>query len=291
MDGILSIIKPPGITSHDVISILRRLLKERRLGHSGTLDPMAAGVLPVYFGRATRLIEQSDTDVKTYVAEGIFGYHYDTEDLTGNIVAGEGAEAYATPSMEEIEKLCASFVGDIEQKPSIYSAIKVDGKRAYELAREGKEVDLPARKVIIYECSLLAYAYPHVTLRITCSGGTYVRALLRDLGEALKIPCAMAALLRVSVGPYTLLNSYSLEEVEAGNYTLLPVSQGVEHMTRVDLSLKDGVRLSQGQVVRHLGTSIGICQVWADGSFLGLGEQRENELVAKKIIYPVLGKE
>lgn len=291
MDGILSIIKPPGITSHDVISILRRLLKERRLGHSGTLDPMAAGVLPVYFGRATRLIEQSDTDVKTYVAEGIFGYHYDTEDLTGNIVAGEGAEAYAAPSMEEIEKLCASFVGDIEQKPSIYSAIKVDGKRAYELAREGKEVDLPARKVTIYECSLLAYAYPHVTIRITCSGGTYVRALLRDLGEALKIPCAMAALLRVSVGPYTLLNSYSLEEVEAGNYTLLPVSQGVEHMTRVDLSLKDGIRLSQGQVVQHLGTSLGICQVWADGSFLGLGEQRETELVAKKIIYPILGKE
>ncbi len=291
MDGILSIIKPPGITSHDVISILRRLLKERRLGHSGTLDPMAAGVLPIYFGKATRLIEQSDTDIKTYVAEGMFGYHYDTEDLTGQLVGGEGAEAYAAPTKEEIEKVLASFIGLIEQKPSIYSAIKIDGKRAYELAREGKEVDLPAREVTIYDCSLVAYAYPHITIRVTCSGGTYVRALLRDMGEALRIPCAMAALLRIQVGPYTIANSYSLEEVEEGRFELLPVSQGVAHLKRIDLSLEEGIRLSQGQMLSPKDGDMGICQIWANGIFLGLGEQREKALVAKKIIYPILGKE
>lgn len=291
MDGILSIIKPPGITSHDVISILRRLLKERRLGHSGTLDPMAAGVLPVYFGKATRLIEQSDTDIKTYVAEGLFGHYYDTEDLTGQVVGGEGVEGYDPPTREEVEEVLASFVGDIAQKPSIYSAIKIDGKRAYELAREGKEVNLPARLVTIYSCSLVAYAYPHVTIRVTCSGGTYVRALLRDMGDALKVPCAMAALLRVQVGPYTLTNSYSLEDVEEGHIDLLPVSQGVEHLKRIDLSLEEGIRLSQGQMLSPKDSDIGICQIWANDIFLGLGEQREKALVAKKIIYPILGKE
>ena len=180
MDGVFPFLKPPGITSHDAVGICRRLLKERRIGHSGTLDPLAYGVLPIFVGKATRIIEFTESMTKTYVAEGRFGYGTDTEDITGNPLQAEITPT-TIPTWEELGAIVASFTGKQDQTPSIYSAIKINGRRAYELAREGVEFTLPARTIEITECTLLAYAIRILPFVVTCSAGTYIRALLRDI--------------------------------------------------------------------------------------------------------------
>lgn len=180
MDGVFPFLKPPGIPSHDAVGICRRLLKERRIGHSGTLDPLAYGVLPIFVGKATRIIEYTESMTKTYVAEGRFGFGTDTEDITGNPLQAEVTPS-TIPTWEVLAATVASFTGKQDQTPSIYSAIKINGRRAYELAREGVEFTLPARSIEISECSLLAFSYPYFTIRVTSSAGTYIRALLRDI--------------------------------------------------------------------------------------------------------------
>lgn len=190
MDGVISLIKPPGITSHDAIGICRRILKERRIGHSGTLDPLAYGVLPIFVGKATRAIEYTESIGKTYVAECKFGVETDTEDSTGNILSEW--DYLDTMPWERLEEVVKSFIGPMEQRPSKYSAIKINGQRAYDLARAGVEFELPTRPIHIYDIELLAYADPFFTIRVRCSAGTYVRALLRDicrrLGDCVIMP-------------------------------------------------------------------------------------------------------
>ena len=172
MDGVISLIKPPGITSHDAIGICRRILKERRIGHSGTLDPLAYGVLPIFVGKATRAIEYTESIGKSYVAECKFGVETDTEDSTGNIL--RTMDISKAPSWDMLEQAVQFFQGPIEQRPSKYSAIKINGQRAYDLARAGIEFELPTRLIHIYDIDLLAYAFPFFTIRVRCSAGTYV---------------------------------------------------------------------------------------------------------------------
>ena len=159
MDGVFTFLKPPGITSHDAVGICRRLLQEKRIGHSGTLDPLAYGVLPIFVGRATRLIEYTGHETKTYVAEGQFGFSTDTEDSTGHILTSV-TSIDAEPTAQELAHVLSTFIGEQMQRPSKYSAIKINGKRAYELARAGEEFVLPERPITIYDCKLLAYKYP-----------------------------------------------------------------------------------------------------------------------------------
>lgn len=247
MDGVFPFLKPPGITSHDAVGICRRLLKERRIGHSGTLDPLAYGVLPIFVGKATRIIEYTESMTKTYVAEGRFGFGTDTEDITGNPLQAEVTPS-TIPTWEVLAATVASFTGKQDQTPSIYSAIKINGRRAYELAREGVEFTLPARSIEISECSLLAYSYPYFTIRVTSSAGTYIRALLRDIAAKIGIPATMTQLARTAVGEYIIDKAVTAEELaEKGEGAVGTTDSALMHLPMVIVSENGFTALKQGK--------------------------------------------
>ena len=260
MDGVLPFLKPPGITSHDAVAICRRILKEKRIGHSGTLDPMAYGVLPVFLGKATRLIEYTDGFDKTYVAECKFGTFTDTEDSSGQPVLRDGvllnestqsselADAIVKPTFEELVNTLNTFSGVQNQKPSKYSAIKVNGIRAYEYARKGIPVELPLRKIHIKNIELVAYGFPYFTVRVTCSGGTYIRSLLRDICVSLGIPGTMTSLARTQVGPFDIGSAKMAEELMIhGESLLLPTDTAVSHLSKVTVNSVQLKMIVQGK--------------------------------------------
>lgn len=248
MDGVISLIKPPGITSHDAIGICRRILKERRIGHSGTLDPLAYGVLPIFVGKATRAIEYTESIGKTYVAECKLGIETDTEDSTGNIL--RAMDISKAPSWDVLEQAVKSFQGSIEQRPSKYSAIKINGQRAYDLARAGVEFTLPSRLIHIYGIELLAYAFPFFTIRVRCSAGTYVRALLRDICQRLGLCGMMTQLCRTEVGHCKLEKSVTISELEIlGEQAVKQVDILLDHLPAVYINDINRTRLVQGKQV------------------------------------------
>lgn len=267
MDGVLPFLKPPGITSHDAVAICRRILKEKRIGHSGTLDPMAYGVLPVFLGKATRLIEYTDGFDKTYVAECKFGTFTDTEDSSGQSVlpdndivlrdgvllnessqSSELSDAIVKPTFEELVNTLNTFCGVQNQRPSKYSAIKVNGIRAYEYARKGISVELPLRKIHIKNIELLAYGFPYFTVRVTCSGGTYIRSLLRDICVSLGIPGTMTSLARTQVGPFDIGSAKMAEELMIhGESLLLPTDTAVSHLSKVTVNSVQLKMMVQGK--------------------------------------------
>ena len=248
MDGVISLIKPPGITSHDAIGICRRILKERRIGHSGTLDPLAYGVLPIFVGKATRAIEYTESIGKSYVAECKFGVETDTEDSTGNIL--RTMDISKAPSWDMLEQAVQFFQGPIEQRPSKYSAIKINGQRAYDLARAGKEFELPTRLIHIYDINLLAYAFPFFTIRVRCSAGTYVRALLRDICQRLGLCGMMTQLCRTAVGQCDIERSVTIEELETkGEQAIQQVDTLLTHLPAVFVNDINRTRLVQGKQI------------------------------------------
>lgn len=178
MNGIIIVNKEAGFTSHDVVAKLRGICGQRKVGHTGTLDPAAVGVLPVCLGTGTRLCDMLADRDKEYVAELLLGVETDTQDTTGRVTAEHSVEI----TEEEIHRICRSFLGEYEQTPPMYSALKVNGKKLYELAREGKEVERRARPVQIYSLEVLDCRLPVVTLRVSCSKGTYIRTLCADIG-------------------------------------------------------------------------------------------------------------
>ena len=267
MDGVLPFLKPPGITSHDAVAICRRILKEKRIGHSGTLDPMAYGVLPVFLGKATRLIEYTDGFDKTYVAECKLGTFTDTEDSSGqpvlpdnDIVLRDGvllnessqsselSDAIVKPTFDELVNTLNTFCGVQNQRPSKYSAIKVNGIRAYEYARKGISVELPLRKIHIKNIELVAYGFPYFTVRVTCSGGTYIRSLLRDICVSLGIPGTMTSLARTQVGPFDIGSAKMAEELMIhGESLLLPTDTAVSHLSKVTVNSVQLKMMVQGK--------------------------------------------
>ncbi|MDU2576640.1 MAG: tRNA pseudouridine(55) synthase TruB [Veillonella sp.] len=267
MDGVLPFLKPPGITSHDAVAICRRILNEKRIGHSGTLDPMAYGVLPVFLGKATRLIEYTDGFDKTYVAECKFGTFTDTEDSSGQPVlpdndmvlrdgvllnessqSSELSDAIVKPTFEELVNTLNTFFGVQNQRPSKYSAIKVNGIRAYEYARKGISVELPLRKIHIKNIELVAYGFPYFTVRVTCSGGTYIRSLLRDICVSLGIPGTMTSLVRTQVGPFDIGSTKMAEELMIhGESLLLPTDTAVSHLSKVTVNSVQLKMMVQGK--------------------------------------------
>ena len=267
MDGVLPFLKPPGITSHDAVAICRRILKEKRIGHSGTLDPMAYGVLPVFLGKATRLIEYTDGFDKTYVAECKFGTFTDTEDSSGQPVlpdndmvlrdgvllnessqSSELSDAIVKPTFDELINTLNTFCRVQNQRPSKYSAIKVNGIRAYEYARKGISVELPLRKIHIKNIELVAYGFPYFTVRVTCSGGTYIRSLLRDICVSLGIPGTMTSLARTKVGPFDIGSAKMAEELMIhGESLLLPTDTAVSHLSKVTVNSVQLKMMVQGK--------------------------------------------
>lgn len=211
MDGVIVIRKEKGFTSHDVVAKLRGILHMKKIGHTGTLDPDAEGVLPVALGKATRLVDMITDKEKTYEAVMRLGVVTDTQDMSGTVLS-QTAELHVTE--EELRAVIESFVGDYMQVPPMYSALKVNGKKLYELAREGKTVERKPRPVHFYEIEILEIDLPLVRFRVTCSKGTYIRTLCHDIGEKLGCGAAMETLLRMKVGRFTLDDAITLAQTE-----------------------------------------------------------------------------
>ncbi len=209
MNGIVIVDKPQGWTSQDVVSKLRGVFGTRRIGHGGTLDPMATGVLPVFVGRATRGVEFFEHAEKTYEAVLRLGMTTDTEDITGTVLE----EKPVSVSKGQLLAVLEQFRGEIEQIPPMYSALKVNGKKLYDLARQGKEVERKSRKITVFRLECLSFDGQEAKLLVHCSKGTYIRTLCKDIGQALGCGGCMAALRRVQAGEYTIEQAVSLQEL------------------------------------------------------------------------------
>lgn len=209
MNGILLVDKPQDFTSHDVIAKLRGILRERRLGHAGTLDPMATGLLVVFAGRATRAVQFAETQRKRYLAALRTGTVTDTQDITGNVLS----KSDITVSEEKLCKLLPRFTGELEQIPPMYSAIKQEGKKLYELARKGIEVERKSRKITIHSLEYLGRQDSDFLLDIQCSKGTYIRTLCHDIGQDLGTGAALSDLRRIASGMFSADEAHSLEEI------------------------------------------------------------------------------
>ena len=217
--GILNLLKPPGMTSAGAVGFAKRALNESKIGHAGTLDPEAAGVLPLMVGKATRLFDYLQDKEKTYITEVAFTGATDTEDAQGRLIQpGNGC-----PTRQELEALLPRFIGEIQQRPPAFSALKQDGQRMYDLARQGKAPQLPRRPVTVYSLEIMKMTPNGALLKLRCSKGFYVRSLCRDLGESCHHPAHMRFLLRAQSGPFTLDNACTLEELSReGRKLLLP---------------------------------------------------------------------
>lgn len=211
MDGMLIIRKEKGYTSHDVVAKLRGILHMKKIGHTGTLDPEAEGVLPVALGKATRLVDMITEKEKTYEAVMRLGVVTDTQDMTGTVLEEKSVQV----TEEEIAAAVSFFVGEYMQIPPMYSALKVNGKKLYELAREGKTVERKARPVQFHEIEILEVSLPLVRLRVKCSKGTYIRTLCHDIGQKMGCGAAMESLVRTKVGRFSLEEAVTLAQVEA----------------------------------------------------------------------------
>lgn len=209
-NGVINIYKEKGYTSHDVVARLRGILKMKKIGHTGTLDPDAQGVLPVCLGSATRLCGMLTDKEKIYEAVLLLGRETDTQDISGHVLS----EHKVTVSEAEVKSVIKGFVGPYEQIPPMYSALKVDGKKLYELAREGRVIERKARPVEIYEIDILEMTLPRVRMRVRCSKGTYIRTLCHDIGEKLSCKGCMEELLRTKAGCFLIEEAVTLDKVE-----------------------------------------------------------------------------
>ena len=274
MNGILLIDKPAGWTSSDVVMKLRGMLRERRIGHSGTLDPMATGLLVVFVGRATRAVEFAEAQEKEYIGTLRLGVVTDTQDTTGTVLGGEPREV----SDEELEAALASFRGEIEQLPPMYSAVKVGGRKLYEIARKGGEVERKYRKVTIYSLEKTGRVGNDVDLRIRCSKGTYIRTLCHDVGAALGCGGCMSALRRTAAGAFSLRDAHTIEDVQAAvdrgaaESLLLPVDTLFAQLPAHTLNAAAEKNLRNGNPV-SARLSAGRVRLYGEsGAFLALGE-------------------
>jgi tRNA pseudouridine55 synthase len=246
--GILNVDKPPGLTSRDAVNRVERLLRRVKCGHAGTLDPLATGVLVICVGPATRLIQYVQRLPKCYRATFQFGRRSPTDDTDGEVELVADARQ---PTRTEVEAALPQFVGEIRQRPPAHSAIKVDGQRAYELARRGEAFELPDRTVTIHRLEILRYEYPELELAIECGSGTYVRSLGRDLAAALGTSAVMSALVRTAIGGFRVEDAVALDELTLNTLPqhLQPPLAALEHLRRVELTVKQLAEIRHGRPI------------------------------------------
>ncbi|HLQ71047.1 MAG TPA: tRNA pseudouridine(55) synthase TruB [Bacillota bacterium] len=254
MDGILPLWKQRGMTSHDCVMRLRRILHTKKVGHTGTLDPEVEGVLPICVGEATKIVPYLTDTTKTYIATVRLGIETDTEDSHGHITNQEIVQQ--TPSQQALENVLGSFEGDVYQKPPMYSAVKVNGKKLYEYAREKKNVERPLRKIHIYEISYISGKAVHpnsFTIKVVCGKGTYIRTLCVDIGKKLGYYAHMSYLERIQTGVFKKSESITLQQVENAAKEnkqaslLFPISSGVSHLDVLEVDDVTCKRVLHGQ--------------------------------------------
>ena len=246
--GVLNLNKPAGMTSRRAVDLVQRLAWRTKCGHAGTLDPLASGVLVVCVGPATRLIEYVQRMPKSYLGTFLLGRQSPTEDVEGDVTELERAPV---PSADQIAAGAKALTGRIEQRPPAYSALKVEGKRAYALARAGRPVELKPRSVEVYRLDVVAYDYPELRLRIECGSGTYVRSLGRDLAESLGTGAVMSELVRTAIGPFALDEAVDPRQLTREGWTahLRPPTRAVERLPRLVLTGEEVARIQAGQAI------------------------------------------
>ena len=285
--GIIIIDKPAGWTSQDVAARLRGVFHERRIGHGGTLDPMATGVLPIFVGRATRAVEFFEHAEKEYVAGLRLGVQTDTQDLTGEIVA----QRPVSVTREQVQAALEGFLGVQEQLPPMYSAVKIGGKKLYELARQGKTVERKPRQIELLELELLSGENADWQFRVRCSKGTYVRTLCHDIGQALGCGGCMSSLRRTKAGGYGLDRAVTMEEIISMDdpvACLLPVDSVFDWLPRVTVHENQLRAIYNGAAVKASGLADGSYRVYApDGTFLMVGLAEGGTLKTVKSFFEV----
>ena len=286
MNGIVIIDKPEGWTSQDVVSKLRGVFKTRRIGHGGTLDPMATGVLPVFVGRATRGVEFFEHAEKVYETVLKPGITTDTEDITGTVLTEQ--DAFVTGEM--VETALPKFRGEIMQVPPMYSALKVNGQKLYELARKGKEVERQPRPITIHELTLLGMDAEGIRLRVHCSKGTYIRTLCKDIGEALGCGGCMASLRRVQAGEYTIEEAVSLDALVSAEHPedfLRPVDSMFRNYAAVTLTPNQEKRCRNGNSF-SVRLADGTYRAYSqNGEFLMLAQVENGTMATVKSFFEV----
>lgn len=289
MNGIILIDKPQGWTSHDVVGKLRGILHERRIGHSGTLDPLATGLLVVFIGRATRAVEFAEADRKEYVAGLRLGMNTDTQDITGRIISKETD----IPDEPEVRIAIERFRGELEQIPPMYSAVKIGGKKLYELARKGESIERKPRHITIFGLEITSRSDNDYILDVVCSKGTYIRTLCHDIGAALGCGGCMSSLRRTKSGVFSVDNAYTIAEIQEAadrreeEKLLLPIDTLFAGYTKLSVDADSEKKLKNGCII-NTSSPDGRFRVYSeDGEFLLLGDVKDGVMKTVKNFFEV----
>lgn len=282
--GIINVLKPCGMTSHDVIGFLRRVLNTKKIGHSGTLDPDAAGVLPVFIGTATRLLEYAMEDRKSYRAEITFGVKTDTGDDSGEVIERSGLPVC---SSGEFAALLEDFTGAQKQLPPMYSALKLNGQPLYKLARKGISVERQERDIFIHCLQLIEFTSQKAVVAVECSKGTYIRTLLEDICAKLNVCGTMSFLLRTSAGGFKIEDAVTLQELEKEwQPHLLPEETAVMHLDELILTERQAWRITQGVATSIAEVTNGLYRLKGrGGEFFGIGKAQDGVVKGAKILH------
>ncbi|MBU5301650.1 tRNA pseudouridine(55) synthase TruB [Clostridium sporogenes] len=275
MDGVINVLKPKGITSFDVVRDIRKIAKIKKVGHTGTLDPLASGVLPVCIGKATKIVDYIMEGTKTYRVEMKLGTTTDTYDREGTVL--EEKEVSVSP--EEVEKAIEKYKGDIEQVPPMYSALKINGQKLYDLARKGIEVEREARKIQIHDICILSIDLPYIIFDVKCSKGTYIRSLCFDIGNDLGSGAVMWNLERLEASPFNIKEAIKLEDLNEENIKqfITPIDEALKDYEKLYLDKKfeklvlNGVILKDRRVLDNIEENKLYRTYIEDNNFIGLG--------------------
>lgn len=289
MNGIILIDKPQEWTSHDVVGKLRGILHERRIGHSGTLDPLATGLLVIFVGRATRAVEFAEADTKEYIAGLRLGISTDTQDITGRVISSGGA----VPDEFQLRKALEKFKGELEQIPPMYSAIKVGGKKLYELARKGESIERRSRHITVFDLDIAGRADDDYVLRVSCSKGTYVRTLCNDIGQALGCGGCMSSLRRTKAGVFSVEDAHTIAEVQEAvdrgeaESLIIPLDTLFSEFNKLTVPAVAEKKVRNGSIV-NISAPDGKYRVYSESNeFLLLGEVQSGRLKTIKSFFEV----
>lgn len=279
MEGLLLVNKPKDSTSRDIVNIVSKELNIKKIGHTGTLDPLATGLLILTVGKATKISELITSDIKEYIATFKFGIETDTLDITGIVINTDNKNI----SKEDLLTSLNNFIGTYNQEVPIYSAVKIDGKKLYEYARENIDIKLPKKEVTIYELELLEYA-TEIKIRCLVSKGTYIRSLIRDIGYSLNTYATMTSLIRTKQGNFNIDNSYTIEDIKNNNYRIISLDEYFKEYPRLDIDESLYKKIINGNKIDNVYNIKGLICIYYDNKLLAIYKDDNNYLKPYKML-------